>query len=98
MEVTVIACLAGLGEEMLFRGVLQGLASGGFGSWVSIGLVNVLFGLLHMVTPMYAFAAGLSGVHLLLSLVWEQSTLVGTIPPRLLVRTARPTLTLDPLR
>ncbi len=80
IEVTVIACLAGLGEEMLFRGVLQGLASRWFGSWVSIGLVNVLFGLLHMVTPMYAFTAGLTGVYLGLLMLWKQNLLVVIIP------------------
>ena len=80
MEVTAIACLAGLGEEMLFRGVLQVLASRWFGPWMSIGLVNVLFGLLHMVTPVYALTAGLIGLYLGWLMLWKQNLLVVIVP------------------
>jgi len=40
--------LVALGEEMLFRGVLQGLGSRWFGPWISIGLVNVLMTIVAM--------------------------------------------------
>jgi uncharacterized protein len=60
-----ISVLAGLGEEMLFRGVLQPA----LGRWVGapwVGLVGaaVLFGLLHAVTPTYAVLAALMGAYL----------------------------------
>jgi membrane protease YdiL (CAAX protease family) len=80
MEVTAIAGLAGLGEEMLFRGVLQGLSSRWFGPWMGIGLVNVLFGLLHMVTPTYALTAGLTGLYLGWLMLWKQNLLVVIVP------------------
>lgn len=51
-----VALVAGAGEELLFRGVLQPLT----------GLVwsNILFGLAHSITPLYAVLAGLIGLYL----------------------------------
>ena len=49
-----IALLAGVGEELLFRGALEPLV----GPWWS----NVLFGLAHAVTPLYAVLAGAMGL------------------------------------
>ena len=63
-EFGIIALLAGVGEEMLFRGVLQGTIS----RWIrpEIGLVaaSALFGLAHLITLMYALAASLMGIYL----------------------------------
>jgi membrane protease YdiL (CAAX protease family) len=55
-DLLLIAAVAGIGEELLFRGVLQPLA----------GVVwsNVLFGLVHCITPTYALLAGLLGGYL----------------------------------
>lgn len=65
-DLIILAALAGLGEELLFRGVLQ--------PWLSrssplFGLLaaNILFGLVHMVTPVYALLA--TGIGLYLSAV-----------------------------
>lgn len=55
---------AGLGEELLFRGILQyELASRMGSSIAAVGLSSVLFGLLHAVTPLYAIMAGLASVY-----------------------------------
>ncbi len=62
-DLAVLAIIAGLSEELLFRGVLQvwiarwGLVLGLIGS-------NVLFGLAHAVTPTYAVFAGILGAFL----------------------------------
>jgi membrane protease YdiL (CAAX protease family) len=64
-----ISVLAGLGEEMLFRGVLQGYFAQRAGPWVGLALASVLFGLLHFITLTYAILAALMGVYL--GLVWE---------------------------
>ena len=68
-DVLLLAAVAGFGEEALFRGALQPLferssASTGF-AW-AIGLLasNLIFGLLHFITPTYALLAGLMGVYL----------------------------------
>jgi membrane protease YdiL (CAAX protease family) len=54
---------AGLGEEMLFRGVFQYELVQRLGNLVAVGVSSVVFGLLHAVTPMYAFLATLASVY-----------------------------------
>ena len=67
-ELAVISLLAGLGEEMLFRGVIQRAIENWVGppSGVYIGLIGaaVLFGLAHFITLTYALLAGLIGLYL----------------------------------
>ena len=68
LELAVIAALAGLGEEMLLRGIVQaGMAAwigGPAGFWVALFGAAVLFGALHAVTPTYALLAGTVGLYL----------------------------------
>jgi membrane protease YdiL (CAAX protease family) len=52
-DLLLVAAVAGVGEELLFRGVLHPLAGP---VWS-----NVLFGLAHFITPTYAILAGLLG-------------------------------------
>lgn len=52
-EILAIAAFAGIGEEVLFRGVLQPRCG-----WI---LAAILFGLVHPITPTYAVVAGLLG-------------------------------------
>jgi membrane protease YdiL (CAAX protease family) len=59
-----ISVLAGVGEELLFRGVLQETFGGWMGVWAGVALAAVLFGLLHAVTPSYAVLAAVMGVYL----------------------------------
>jgi membrane protease YdiL (CAAX protease family) len=63
-ELAGIALLAGLGEELLFRGVLQVAVSRWLGPATALIAVSVLFGLLHSMTPAYAVIAGLMGFYL----------------------------------
>jgi membrane protease YdiL (CAAX protease family) len=46
--------VAGIGEEMLFRGIIQTWLSARWGVFMSISLSSLVFGALHAVTPMYA--------------------------------------------
>ncbi len=64
IDLAGIALLAGLGEEMLFRGVLQEAFGDWLGIWWGIALAALLFGLLHAVTPTYAVLAALVGAYL----------------------------------
>lgn len=60
-----IAVLAGLGEEMLFRGVWQdGFARWTNNPWVGVALASVLFGMLHAITITYALLATAMGAYL----------------------------------
>lgn len=67
-ELAVISLLAGLGEEMLFRGVLQQAVAcwvgGQTGVWMGLAAASLLFGLAHLITPVYALLAGLIGLYL----------------------------------
>ena len=62
-DLLLVAALAGFGEELLFRGVLQ--------PWIGRGhplagliAANLIFGLLHALTPSYAAAATAFGFYL----------------------------------
>jgi len=67
-EMALIAALAGLGEEMLFRGVIQAALAdwlgGPAGPWIACVLVALLFGLAHWLTTTYAILASLIGLYL----------------------------------
>lgn len=64
VELAIIALLAGVSEELLFRGVLQTLV----GSWTSplVGLViaSLTFGALHAVSRLYFLLATAIGAYL----------------------------------
>lgn len=51
---------AGIGEEMLFRGVLQFELASRTGEMLAVGISSLIFGALHAVTPLYAFLATLA--------------------------------------
>jgi len=64
VELALLAALAGVAEEVLFRGVVQvGLArvlpEGG-----ALVVASAAFGLAHFITPAYALLAGLAGLYL----------------------------------
>jgi len=64
-QLAVLSLLAGVSEEALFRGVVQGWLMRVSGSPV-LGLVfaSALFGLAHAITSTYAILAGLIGAYL----------------------------------
>jgi len=77
VELAAISFLAGLGEELLFRGVFQTALvewTGDFlphsptgamvGDWIALLAVAILFGLLHAVNIAYVVLATLMGLYL----------------------------------
>ena len=53
-QLTLIAALAGIGEELFFRGLLQLGLYYFFGDvWIAILISSLLFGLAHAITPTY---------------------------------------------
>ncbi|MCE5269280.1 MAG: CPBP family intramembrane metalloprotease [Planctomycetaceae bacterium] len=68
LQLAIISALAGLGEEMLFRGVIQTAVAaeigGPHGPWLGLLVAAMLFGLLHPMTPTYALLATLIGAYL----------------------------------
>jgi membrane protease YdiL (CAAX protease family) len=67
-QMAVVALVAGWGEELLFRGLLQaGVAQwigGAAGWWTGLVVATLLFALCHAITPSYALLAGLMGLYL----------------------------------
>jgi len=77
VELAAISLLAGVGEEMLFRGVFQAAmvewtgdflphtpAAAMLGDWIALVSVALLFGMLHAVNAAYAVLAALMGLYL----------------------------------
>lgn len=62
-EMAVIALLAGLGEEVLFRGLLLPL-TGGDSFYFGLIWSSLLFGLAHAITPTYVVLAAIAGAYL----------------------------------
>jgi membrane protease YdiL (CAAX protease family) len=67
-DLAVVSLVAGLGEELLVRGVIQAALARWLGDWSGLLLASALFGLLHPITKTYAVLAALAGVYL--GLVW----------------------------
>lgn len=65
LELAVISALAGIGEELMFRGLIQeGLArwiGEPMGVWIALGIASVLFGLLHPMNVAYVILAAVMG-------------------------------------
>jgi len=64
IDLAFISLLAGLGEELFFRGWMQGLLTNKFGLWLGIMLTSLIFGLAHYISKEYAIYAALTGVYL----------------------------------
>lgn len=80
-ELVYIATLAGVGEEILFRGLLQPWMETMWGKLWALLISNLLFGLAHSVTPLYTLLAALTGVYLgwLLDVGGERNLLIPMI-------------------
>ncbi len=72
----LVSLLAGVGEELLFRGVIQGGLSGLLGPWPALILASVLFGALHALTRAYFIIATLMGFYLGLFYLWSGNLLI----------------------
>ena len=75
-ELALISVLAGLGEEALFRGVIQVSLSGPLGDLAAIAITGLLFGLVHWVTTTYFVLATVIGIYFGCLLVFFDNLLV----------------------
>jgi membrane protease YdiL (CAAX protease family) len=67
-DLLLLGTIAGVSEELLFRGVLQPWIEASWGITAGLIASNVIFGLAHAVTPLYAVLAALVGMYLGLSM------------------------------
>ena len=64
IDLAVIALLAGVGEELFFRGWLQGALTNRLGIWVGILITSLFFGLAHYLSTTYFIYAFITGIYL----------------------------------
>ncbi len=64
LDLVIIALLAGVGEELFFRGWLQGALTSRFGIWLGILIVSIIFGFAHYLSLTYAIYAFITGIYL----------------------------------
>ena len=62
--VVIVSALAGLGEELLFRGVLQAALVAWIGAWPGVLLGAIVFGLVHYLSRAYFVMATCMGLYL----------------------------------
>jgi membrane protease YdiL (CAAX protease family) len=63
-ELALIALVAGVGEEMLFRGVIQASLADRLGTYWGVALASILFGVLHPISVTYVIITALLGSYL----------------------------------
>jgi membrane protease YdiL (CAAX protease family) len=64
LGLAAISLAAGVGEEMLFRGLLQPVLGRALGPWGGLCVASLLFGLMHPFSPAYFVLATLCGLYL----------------------------------
>lgn len=74
-EIGLVALSAGVGEEMLFRGVLQASFCAWLGTPWGLAVSSLVFGLLHPISIVYVVFAGCIGLYLGAILIGNQNLL-----------------------
>ncbi|NDY96869.1 type II CAAX prenyl endopeptidase Rce1 family protein [Wenzhouxiangella limi] len=72
----MVALLAGVGEELLFRGVIQGGLDGVIGPWPALALASLLFGAMHALSRAYFVLATVMGLYMGLVYLWTGNLLI----------------------
>ncbi|MNC26987.1 CAAX amino terminal protease self- immunity [compost metagenome] len=73
VDLIVTSFLAGIGEEILFRGYIQHLLSRRIGVFLAVGITSVLFSLAHMGNPGYTWISALNII--LIALIFSVMTI-----------------------
>jgi uncharacterized protein len=67
-DLLLLASIAGVSEELLFRGVIQPWITASWGFMAGLTISNIIFGLVHAVTPLYAVLVTVVGIYLSVSM------------------------------
>lgn len=79
LDLAIISALAGIGEEALFRGVMQTGLAPAVGLPAAVVLTSAVFGMAHYLSLTYAVYAALVSVYLGLLLVYTDNLLAPVI-------------------
>lgn len=74
-ELALLALAAGVSEEVLFRGVVQGGLARVVPAWLALAVASLSFGLVHFASRAYAAVAGIIGLYLGALFLWQGSLL-----------------------
>ncbi len=72
-DLLILAMIAGISEEILFRGLIQPWMENSWGFTAGLISSSVLFGLLHAITPLYFVMATFASLYLGLCLDYDGS-------------------------
>lgn len=64
VDLIFISALAGVGEELLFRGLIQAVLADWFGNLAGLVLASLAFGFAHLITPTYGVLTTIAGAYL----------------------------------
>jgi hypothetical protein len=78
-QLAVISILAGLGEELFFRGFIQGGLGRHLGDGAALIIASLLFGLVHWINRIYLIAATFMGLYLGLLWLWSGNLLAPVV-------------------
>jgi len=79
LQLIIISSLAGISEEALFRGAIQGSLADHVGLGVALVMASLLFGAFHLITWTYAIIAAFIGAYLGLVWIWTGNLLTPMI-------------------
>jgi membrane protease YdiL (CAAX protease family) len=79
LQLLLLSVVAGVGEEVLFRGAIQALLGVYLGPFAGLAVASVLFGCVHAVTRSYAVLAAAIGAYLGLLWLWSGNLLIAII-------------------
>lgn len=79
IDFATISLLAGIGEELLFRGLIQAQLAAWLSPAAGLVLASILFGLAHAITVSYAVLATVFGLYLGGLWLWSDNLLVAII-------------------
>ncbi len=83
VEFALISLFAGIGEETLFRGLVQGWLAGEIDGpaapWIALLAASLLFGAMHPITRTYALLCTIMGVYFGLLWMWTGNLLAPII-------------------
>jgi uncharacterized protein len=78
-QLAILSILAGIGEELLFRALVQEGCSRLIGPWAGLVVASLLFGSFHWVTRGYALLAASIGIYLGLLWIFSANLLIPII-------------------
>ena len=79
IQLAILSVLAGVCEEALFRGAIQGGLAGRIGVVLALILASMLFGALHLITWTYGIIVAFIGAYLGLLWIWTGNLLTPMI-------------------